>query len=138
MVALAGIDAHGGIGSGMEEGGKRRPALGTIPSYEASFRTLTMRAMLDRSFTGDAAPDAKTLMTAVRSGRIFTMIDAIAAPGFLGVESDGTRHAWVDYGIGDGGELIMVRGGRDSPPLQAGPAGRYQLTQEDMTGVVQI
>ena len=25
----------------------------------------------------------------------------------------------------------MVRGGRDSPPLPAGPAGRYQLTQED-------
>ena len=30
VVALAGVDAHGGIGRGMEEGGKRRPALGAV------------------------------------------------------------------------------------------------------------
>ena len=40
VVGLAGVDAHGGIGRGIEEGGKRRPALGTIPSYEAAFERL--------------------------------------------------------------------------------------------------
>ena len=51
--------------------------------------------MLERPFSGDAAGDAKALMASIRTGRIFTVIDAIAAPGFLGMESDGTRHASV-------------------------------------------
>ena len=105
VVGLAGVDAHGGIGRGMEEGGKRRPALGTIPSYEASFRTFTTRAILERPFSGDAAADARALMASIRSGRVFTLIDAIAAPGFVDVESDGARPS-VDYGIGDGAECI--------------------------------
>lgn len=136
VVGLAGVDAHGGIGRGMEEGGKRRPALGTIPSYEASFRTFTTRAILERPFSGDAAADARALMASIRSGRVFTLIDAIAAPGFVDVESDGARPS-VDYGIGDGAELVMVRNGRESPPLKAAAAGRYQLTNEDM-GIVRF
>jgi hypothetical protein len=138
VVGLAGVDAHGGIGRGMEEGGKRRPALGTIPSYEASFRTFTTRAILDRPFSGDAPSDAKELMAAIRSGRVFTLIDALASPGFLGAESDGPRQAHVDYAIGDGGELFMVRAGHDSLPLQAGAAGRYELPATDITGVVRF
>jgi len=146
VVGLAGVDAHGGIGRGIEEGGKRRPALGTIPSYEASFRTFTTRAILARPFSGDAASDAGKLMDAIRTGRVFTLIDAIAAPGFLDVESDppadakvsgGGPRAWLDYAIGDGAELVMVRDGADSPLLKAGAAGRYQLTKEDM-GIVRF
>jgi hypothetical protein len=138
VVGLAGVDAHGGIGRGMEEGGKRRPALGTIPSYEASFRTFTTRAILDRPFSGEAPADAKDLMTAIRSGRVFTLIDALASPGFLGAESDGPGQAHVDYAIGDGADLFMVRAGHDSLPLQAGSAGRYELPATDITGVVRF
>ena len=155
VVALAGVDAHGGIGRGMEEGGKRRPALGAVPSYEASFRTFTTRAILERPFSGDAASDAKALMDAIRTGRVFTLIDAIAAPGFLDVESDPSAYAkasarsrqsasreggpaaWLDYGIGDGAELVMIRNGAESPLLKAGVAGRYQLTKEEM-GIVRF
>ena len=137
VVALAGIDAHGGIGRGMEEGGKRRPAFGTIPSYEASFRTFTTRAILERPFSGDAASDARALVMAIRSGRVFTLIDAIGAPGFLDVGSD-PAGAWVDYGIGDAAELVMVRDGRESSPLKRGSAaGRYPLTKED-AGIVRF
>ena len=138
VVGLAGVDAHGGIGRGVEEGGTRRAALGNVPSYEASFRTFTTRAILERPFSGNAASDAKELMSAIRSGRVFTLIDAIAAPGFLGIESDSAGNTRVDYGIGDGGELFMVRGGHDSLPLQAGSAGQYQLPTKDMTGVVRF
>jgi len=137
VVGLAGVDAHGGIGRGMEEGGKRRPALGTIPSYEASFRTFTTRAILDRPFSSDALSDGKELIAAIRSGRVFTLIDALASPGFLGAESDGPGQAHVDYAIG-GGELFMVRAGHDSLPLQAGSAGRYELPATDITGVVRF
>ncbi len=137
VVGLAGIDAHGGIGRGMEEGGKRRPAFGMIPSYEASFRTFTTNAILERPFSRDAASDAKLLITAIRSGRVFTLIDAIAAPGFLSAESDHGGHAWVDYLNGDG-ELFMVRSGRESLLSTAGPAGRYQLANQDMVGAVRF
>lgn len=132
VVGLAGVDAHGGIGRGIEEGGKRRPAFGTIPSYEASFRTFTTRAVLERPFSGDAAGDAKALMASIRRGQIFTVIDAIAAPGFLGMESD-----TVDYTLPSGGELFMVRQGRDSGPLQ-GQDGKYRLKPEDKVGGVRF
>ena len=130
VVGLAGVDAHGGIGRGMEEGGKRRPALGTIPSYEASFRTFTTRAILDRPFSGDAGSDGRALMAAIRSGRVFTLIDAIGGPGFLDVEYDRAGSGWVDYGIGDGADLVMVRESSDSRPLQTAAVGRYQLAKE--------
>jgi hypothetical protein len=122
----------------MEEGGKRRPALGTIPSYEASFRSFSTRAVLDEPFTGRAAADAASLMSAIRSGRVFTAIDAIAGPAYIDIGSDSAGRPYVNYGVGDGGELIMVRDGRDSLPLQEGPAGRYRLKDRDMTGVVRF
>jgi hypothetical protein len=137
VVALAGVDAHGGIGRGMEEGGKRRPAFGTFPSYEASFRTFTSRASLEHPLTGNAVDDAKSLFAAIRRGRVFTVIDAIAA-GYFGIEFDHSGPAWVDYAIPDGGELIMVRHGHDSLPLQEGQGGRYRLKTDDVTGDVRF
>src|SRR5262245_56479560 len=130
VVGLAGIDAHGGIGRGMEEGGKRRAALGHVPSYEASFRTFTTRAILDQPFAGDAAADARALITSIRNGRMFTVIDALAGPGFVDVEADASGQHWVSYAIPDGGELIMVKNGHDSSPLQEGQGGRYRLAED--------
>lgn len=131
VVGLAGIDAHGGIGRGLEEGGKRRAAFGHVPSYEASFRTFTTRAIMDQPFAGDAAIDARALVTSIRNGRVFTVIDALAEPGFVDVERDASSQYWVNYAIPDGGALIMVKDGHDSSPLQEGPTGRYRLSAED-------
>jgi len=136
VVGLAGIDAHGGIGRGLEEGGKRRPALGTIPSYEASFQTFTTRVILDQPLSGDASSDARSLMASIRNGRVFTVIDALATPGFLDVDSDASGQQWVNYAIPDGGELIMIKDGHDSRPLQEGPSGRYRLSEEDKNAAV--
>jgi hypothetical protein len=136
VVGLAGIDAHGGIGRGVEEGGKRRPALGTIPSYEASFRTFTTRVMLDQPPSGDASSDARSLVAAIRNGRVFTVIDALAGPGFLSVEPDESGRYWVNYAIPDGGEVIMITDGHDSRPLQEGQSGRYRLPDEDRNAAV--
>jgi len=138
VVGLAGIDAHGGIGRGVEEEGNRRPTLGTIPSYEASFKTFTTRVILEQAFSGDASSDARSLIAAIRNGRTFTVIDALAAPGFLDVESDADGGYSIAYSIPDGGELFMVKGGRDSSPLQEGQAGRYRLRSEDMTGAARF
>jgi hypothetical protein len=136
VVGLAGIDAHGGIGRGLEEGGKRRAAFGHIPSYEASFRTFTTRAILDAPLTGAAAIDARALITSIRNGRVFTVIDALAGPGFVDLERDASGQYEVDYAIPDGGELIMVKNGHDSSPVQEGRSGRYRLSAEDTNGTV--
>jgi len=138
VVGLAGVDAHGGIGRGMEEGGKRRPALGSIPSYEASFRTFTTRAVLDQPLSGDAAADGRVLMAAIRHGRVFTVIDAIAGPGYLAVNEEQSRDLTVKYAIPPNAELIMVRQGRDSQPLQEGAAGQYRLNRDDKVGSVRF
>jgi hypothetical protein len=86
VVALAGIDAHGGVGRRMEDG-SLSGVLG-IPSYEASFRTFSVRATLDRPWAGAPAQDARALMDAIRSGRVYTTIDALASPGLLAFQAD--------------------------------------------------
>lgn len=138
VVGLAGVDAHGGIGRGIEEGGKRRPALGTIPSYEASFRTFTTRAVLDRPFNGDAAVDARELMAAIRQGRVFTVIDAIASPGFFAVSKEPPGDSIVRYAMPQHADLIMVRQGHDSAPLQGSTTGQYRLKRDDMADPVRF
>jgi hypothetical protein len=81
VVALAAHDAHGGIGRTLEDGSRHFVA--DVPGYEATFRTFAIRASLERPWTGDAAADARALLTALRSGRVFTTIDALASPGLL-------------------------------------------------------
>jgi hypothetical protein len=83
VIGIAGHDAHGGIGRGVEEGGSRRSALLGIPSYEASFRSFSTRAVLERTLDSDASVAARQVLDAIERGRTFTVIDAIATPGFV-------------------------------------------------------
>ena len=78
VIGIAGHDAHGGIGRRIEDTSQRRSV--RVPSYEASFRTFSTRAILNRALTGDAAPDGETLLEALKAGRFYTSIDAVA-PG---------------------------------------------------------
>jgi hypothetical protein len=81
VVALAAHDAHGGIGRTAEDG--RLQFVADVPSYEATFRTFAIRVPMDRAWDGDAVRDARALLTSIRAGRVFTTIDALAAPGLL-------------------------------------------------------
>ena len=83
VVALGGADAHGGPGQRVEDPGRALFATIGIPSYEASFRELSIRAVLDRPLGGDAATDGHAVFAAIRAGRVFTVIDALAAPALL-------------------------------------------------------
>lgn len=116
VVALAGHDAHGGIGRGADEGGTRRSAVGGIPSYEASFRAFSTRAILERPPTGEAAADARQLLDAVRSGRVFTVIDAIATPGFIEYQTDKGDSAPVRMGSARSGEASAISVKSSMPP----------------------
>ena len=85
VVSLPAHDAHGGLG---REGGGRPGRRLHLPSYEATFRTFSMRATLSAPLTGDAARDSALLLAAIRQGSVFTVIDAIATPGSLDFRAD--------------------------------------------------
>jgi hypothetical protein len=80
VVALAGHDAHGGLGA--ETGGGRGRRL-HVPSYEASFRTFSVYATLEQPPSGNPATDAAALIEALREGAVFSAVDAIANPATL-------------------------------------------------------
>ena len=123
VVALAGHDAHGGISEGSARGAR---ALIALPSYEASFRTFAVRAVLDSPPGGGADADAAALVAALRRGRVFTAIDAVAAPAFLdyridvdgaAVEMGGSHRfasgarARVRSSLPPGARLLLIRDG---------------------------
>lgn len=79
VVALAGVDAHARLALRASDPIDNRFSV-ALPSYEASFRTLSVRVRPDRPLTGDAASDAAIVMRALRSGHAYTAIDGIASP----------------------------------------------------------
>jgi hypothetical protein len=79
VVALAALDAHGGVRTRLEGG----PRFGVGPSYEASFRTVSNHVVLTRPLSGDAASDARAVMDAIRQGSVYTAIDALAAGAYV-------------------------------------------------------
>lgn len=81
VVALAGHDAHGGFGT---ERGDAAPARRLhLPSYDASFRTFSLYVATGRPRRDDASGDAIALLDAIRGGRVFTAVDALAGPASL-------------------------------------------------------
>ena len=86
VVALAAADAHGGARS---RRGAEKAVFGVGPSYETSFRSLSNRVLLDRPLTGDAISDARLVLAAVRAGRLYSVIDAIAPGAVLNLTNAG-------------------------------------------------
>ena len=80
VVAMAGHDAHQRLGlrSGMEPGEQRLYL--EAPAYEHVFAALTIGVQLPFPFREDAGLDSAVLLEAIRAGRVFTTIDAIATP----------------------------------------------------------
>lgn len=83
VVGLAGADAHARLGFRQQtdpyEEGLHMP----VPSYEASFRTFSLRVLLDTGLSGDPARDAADIIDRIRWGRVYTVVDGLAAPGGL-------------------------------------------------------
>ncbi|MCA1652525.1 MAG: hypothetical protein LC753_20420, partial [Acidobacteria bacterium] len=63
VVGLAALDAHG--------------------RYEASFRTFSISVLLEAPLSGNADRDGPAVVAAIRAGRVFSTIDAIASPGLI-------------------------------------------------------
>jgi hypothetical protein len=80
VIALAAHDAHGGLGR--ENGGTSGRRF-HVPSYEATFRSFSLRVTLQAPPSGDARKDADLLLAAIRDGALYTVVDAVATPGSL-------------------------------------------------------
>jgi hypothetical protein len=104
VVGIAGVDAHAKLSPFDLDPGDNRYAL-PFPGYETVFRTLSVRVTPDHPLTGDAVSDAESLLGAVRSGHLYTAVDAIASPAsFEFTASSGTGTAK------QGGELQSADG----------------------------
>lgn len=137
VIAIAGADAHAKLGEG--------PNALPFPSYDTSFRVMSVRVNSERPLTGDAAADGAAILRAIRGGRLYTAITAVASPPFFEFTATNAR-ATVSAGdeITSGGPVslrvrsnapasftIVVRDGsraiataRDAPDLTVhGPDG---------------
>lgn len=88
VVALAGADAHAHLASGVRRDGDDGRFALAFPGYERVFRVFSINVELDREFAGDeaAAADAALLLAGIRAGRVFTVIDMVAAPARFSFE----------------------------------------------------
>jgi hypothetical protein len=90
VVALAAADAHARIG--LRSGEPDDPLLGVhVPSYEALFRTFSI-AVPSVQLGGDAAVDGPLVLDAIRSGRVYSAIDALAGPPAMSFTAVAGRH----------------------------------------------
>lgn len=108
VVALGGLDAHGSAGlRGRDDQYGDGAALG-LPSYLNAFRTVGVRVELDAPLTGDPAADARAIYDAIRAGRTFTAVDALARPARLDVwATSGDRSARVGQTLDPAGPVVL-------------------------------
>lgn len=81
VVAVAAADAHARIG--LRSGEPDDPLLAVhLPSYEAVLRASSITAGV-ASLSGDPAADARAILDAIRSGNVYSSVDAVAAPAAM-------------------------------------------------------
>jgi hypothetical protein len=103
VVAVAGADAHARIPlTSVGDPYDNRLSL-PLPDYEQIFRTFSI-ALPDVTLTGDAKADTGLVLDAIRRGRVFSSIDALAGP---------VAFSFSASGLGDGvamGEDVIAKG----------------------------
>ena len=112
VIALAGADAHARAGwMDDDTNGYTRGWFLRIPSYEASFRTFAMTVSLEQPMRTDASAAAGQIISALRTGRVYTAIDALATPASLEFSLNGTTLT-VRANAPEGGRIVLFKDGR--------------------------
>ena len=91
VVAIAGSDAHANLAPTPPAGRRGDRSLLAIPGYEAVFRAFSVH-LPDLTLSGDARSDATAVVEAIRDGRLYSSIDARAAPARLELTAQSGRH----------------------------------------------
>lgn len=115
VALVGGADVHARLALGDAEPQGPGWAL-ALPSYEAVFRTLTLRLRPERALTGDAAQDAGVIYEAIRRGRAYLALDGVMAPpSFTVVASNDMGTASMGETLAPGGRVtVTVR--TNAPP----------------------
>ncbi len=95
VVALAGVDAHARVG--VDESGDFRNATTILarPSYLDMFGTVLQGIELSQPLTQHAADDAGVILSALRSGRTYSVVRAIAWPGRVSFTASHDAMTWA-------------------------------------------
>jgi hypothetical protein len=103
VVAVAAADAHARIPL-TSVGDPYNPRVSLhVPGYEQIFRTFSI-GLPDVVLTGESKTDARLVLDAIRRGRVFSSIDALAGPvGFAFTASNADRTAAM-------GEEVIAKG----------------------------
>lgn len=116
VFAIAAIDAHARLGYESNGDSGNAAMQLPIPGYESMFRTFSNHVVLDAALSGDAAADARVLLEAIRRGRMYSVIDALASPGGLQfTATSGSRTATVGDDLAIAGD-VQLRAAATSPP----------------------
>jgi hypothetical protein len=92
VVAVAAADAHARVGPGGDPYGRSLSL--HLPSYEQSFRTFSI-SLPQVQLHGNASEDAGVVLDAIRSGHVFSTIDAIASPATFAFTATSGSHQAV-------------------------------------------
>ena len=114
VVGLGGADAHARLATGVGDEGYQEAIAISFPGYEPIFRTFSLRVQLARPWSGNPAVDATAVIEAIRAGRTFTAIDALARPVRFNFTAEvGGRRVSMGERIptADGARLRAVVGG---------------------------
>jgi hypothetical protein len=115
VVGLAGADAHANLALRNADPVDTRFSI-PLPSYDASFRMLSVHVTPDQPLSGDAAADARILMRAIRAGHLYTAIDGLATPPALEFTASNTLgRAQQGDELRVGGP-VLLRARSNAPP----------------------
>ena len=107
VVAVAGADAHARVWSPEDGATNGFGAAVRAPSYEVMFRTFST-GVPGAVLTGDATEDARVILAALRGGRVFSSIDALAGPASLAFTATrGSRRASMGETMPAGGPITF-------------------------------
>jgi hypothetical protein len=88
VVGLAAADAHARMGLGGKADPYDESVYVKVPSYEAVFRTFSLRLELREPLSGDPGRDGRAVIAAIRAGRVYTAFDSIAGPASLAFSAE--------------------------------------------------
>lgn len=115
VVGVAGTDAHARLDVRGDESGGRLAML-PIPGYEPMFRTFSVTAA-GVTMTRDPDRDSTAVLDAIRHGRVYSTVDALATPAavsFYAVRGE-VSTAMGDFVPDKGGE-VELRVESNAPP----------------------
>jgi len=113
VVSLAGADAHARAGFMDDDAtGYRQSWFLRIPTYEASLRTFAIRVDLNKPLPSDPYVAADEIVAALKAGRLYSAIDALATPAtfeFTATEPLEGRVSFVARSNARSGGIIVLR-----------------------------